>query len=222
MVAAAALERARDAAMGKTEKRVVKQPEVRRSEIIEAAAGAFREKGYVATSVAEIVRKVGISHGSFFYYFPTKQDVLVALGKSRLESFRETLRAWIADEGITPARKVANAVGRVDSLRNLRMAVDYVGFGFIRQDPEVHNTLVNLAVPMLVDDLERLLRQGIERGEFRISSPRGTAVCMILLAADLIHRADVTGTVVKWPDLYDAFRGAVAGMLGLKELPPTP
>jgi len=104
-------------------------------------------------------------------------------------------------------------------MRNLGIAVDYVGFGFIRQDPEAHNTLVNLAVPMLADDLEKLLREGIERGEFRIENPRGTAVCLVLLAADLIHRADVAEKVLKWPDLYEAFRGAVAAMPGLAELP---
>lgn len=203
--------------MADAHKRVVKAPEVRKAEIIDAAEGLFKEKGFLSTSIAEIVKSAGISHGAFFYYFPTKQDVLVALGRTRLTAFQKTLRDWIADPTVTPKEKIRRAVKQVDTLRNVRIAIDYVGFGFIRQDPEVHNTLVNLAVPMLVDDLERLLRQGIDCGEFHLPSPRGTALLMILLAADLIHRADVTQDIVKWPDLYDAFRHGVESMLGMAQ-----
>ena len=196
-------------------KRVVKAPEVRKAEIVEAAEGLFREKGYLSTSVAEIVKSAGISHGSFFYYFPTKQDVLVALGRSRLTAFQKTLRAWVADENLTPKEKFTRVMKQVDSLRNMRMAVDFIGFGFIRQDPEVHNTLVNLAIPMLVDDVEALLKQGVERGEFSMPSPRGSALMVIMLSADLIHRADVTESVIKWPELYGSFLHTANAMLGI-------
>ena len=208
--------------MADAPKRIVKDPEVRKAEIIEAAAGLFRIKGFLATSIQEIVKSAGISHGAFFYYFPTKQDVLIALGKTRLTAFQKTLREWIADESMSPKEKILKVLQQVDSLRNMRVAVDFVGFGFIRQDPEVHNTLVNLAVPMLMEDVEALLQQGIDCGDFRIPNKRGIGLCLILLSADLIHRADVTEQVVKWPDLYGAYVHSVAAMLGFQNDPVIP
>jgi AcrR family transcriptional regulator len=195
-------------------KRVVKDPETRKAEIVEVACDLFRLKGFAATSVQEIVKAAGLSHGAFFYYFPTKQDVLVALGRSRLQAFRTRLVAWIADQSLTPREKLNRALDQVSTLRDLRVAVDFLGFGFIRQDPEVHNAIVNIAVPLLIDDIEALIRQGIDQGEFNTADPRGTAALIILLAADLIHRADVTEKLVPWSELGAAFRAAVSGMVG--------
>ena len=46
-----------------------------RKEILSTAVTIFAEKGYEATSVDEIVEKMGIAKGTFYYYFKTKEDV---------------------------------------------------------------------------------------------------------------------------------------------------
>lgn len=50
-----------------------------REAILTAAHDAIAELGYHAATTAEICRRAGVSSGTFFHYFPTKQDVLVAL-----------------------------------------------------------------------------------------------------------------------------------------------
>jgi TetR/AcrR family transcriptional repressor of nem operon len=47
----------------------------------------FWEKGYGATSVADILREAEANSGSLYHFFPTKQDLLVAV----LERYREGL-----------------------------------------------------------------------------------------------------------------------------------
>jgi TetR/AcrR family transcriptional regulator, transcriptional repressor for nem operon len=49
-----------------------------------AAMTLFAEKGYGSTSVSDILRAAGVNSGSLYYFFPGKQDVLLAV----LEAYR--------------------------------------------------------------------------------------------------------------------------------------
>jgi TetR/AcrR family transcriptional regulator len=48
--------------------------------ILEATRSIFLTRGYAGTTVDEIARVAGVSRASFYTYFPTKRDVLLALG----------------------------------------------------------------------------------------------------------------------------------------------
>src|ERR1700752_2115235 len=50
------------------------------AQILEAAKEIFLSHGYAGTPVDEIARVAGISRASFYTYFPSKRDVLLALG----------------------------------------------------------------------------------------------------------------------------------------------
>lgn len=67
-----------------------------REALIQAARELFWKKGYRATSVAEILEKAGAHSGSLYHYFPTKQDLLLAV----LDWYLENLEA----EVVGPAR----------------------------------------------------------------------------------------------------------------------
>jgi len=43
-----------------------------------AAMELFTTKGYEATSIAEILSKAGVNPGSLYYFFKTKEDLLLA------------------------------------------------------------------------------------------------------------------------------------------------
>ena len=68
-----------------------------REALIQAARDLFWKKGYRATSVAEILERAGAHSGSLYHYFPTKQDLLVAV----LDWYTENLEAEI----VGPARR---------------------------------------------------------------------------------------------------------------------
>lgn len=50
-----------------------------RERILFAAMKLFAEKGYLSTSVADILKEADAHSGSLYHFFPTKQDVLVAV-----------------------------------------------------------------------------------------------------------------------------------------------
>jgi AcrR family transcriptional regulator len=56
-----------------------------RERILFAAMRLFADKGYLSTSVADILREAGANSGSLYHFFPTKQDVPLAV----LELYRD-------------------------------------------------------------------------------------------------------------------------------------
>src|SRR3954466_2034874 len=56
-----------------------------RDRIVEAAMELFWLKGYGSTSIADILSRSQVNSGSLYYFFPAKQDVLIAV----LEAYRD-------------------------------------------------------------------------------------------------------------------------------------
>ena len=56
-----------------------------RQRIVEAAMELFWMKGYGSTSIADILSRSQVNSGSLYYFFPGKQDVLIAV----LEAYRD-------------------------------------------------------------------------------------------------------------------------------------
>lgn len=52
-----------------------------RDKIIDTAMELSLRQGHVATSIDEVIANAGITKGSFFYHFPSKKDLAVALVK---------------------------------------------------------------------------------------------------------------------------------------------
>ena len=52
--------------------------DIRREEIIAAAGDLFSRKGFHGTTVPDIARAAGISTGLIYYFFPGKDDILLA------------------------------------------------------------------------------------------------------------------------------------------------
>ncbi|SDF93871.1 transcriptional regulator, TetR family [Selenomonas sp. WCT3] len=67
--------------------RVRKDPAERRQELMTIARELFCEKGYEQTMVQDICKKAGVAKGTFFYYFPTKEDVLKAIFEAWMKKF---------------------------------------------------------------------------------------------------------------------------------------
>lgn len=67
----------------------------KRQAILDAALEVFGEVGLHGSSLREIASRVGVSHQSLMHYFPTKNELLMAVLRRR----DERLRRHFADEG---------------------------------------------------------------------------------------------------------------------------
>jgi len=64
-----------------------------RQRIIYAAMELFWLKGYSSTSIADILSRSQVNSGSLYYFFPGKQDVLIAV----LEAYRDGIGAMLLE-----------------------------------------------------------------------------------------------------------------------------
>lgn len=74
-----------------------RRKEARPGELLEAALDLFVEKGFAATRVEEVAQRAGVSKGTLFLYFPTKEELFKAvvrenLVKHQTEGAEEILR----------------------------------------------------------------------------------------------------------------------------------
>jgi AcrR family transcriptional regulator len=59
--------------------RVIKHPDVRRSEFLDHAQALFLRRGYENTSLNDVIAESGASKGAFYHYYPSKEALLEAL-----------------------------------------------------------------------------------------------------------------------------------------------
>jgi AcrR family transcriptional regulator len=78
-----------------------------RTRILEAAVKVFATKGYHNTKVDDIVSESSTSKGSFYFYFPSKQDIFLALS----DTFADLLESKITQA----MEKEAHGMQQMDS-----------------------------------------------------------------------------------------------------------
>src|SRR5215813_13735927 len=80
-----------------------------RTRLVQTAMRLFWEKGYGSTSIADLLQAAQLNSGSLYHFFPSKQDLLLAV----LDSYHEGLGPMLLE----PAWKgVADPLARVFAL----------------------------------------------------------------------------------------------------------
>ncbi|WP_243311856.1 TetR/AcrR family transcriptional regulator [Fundidesulfovibrio agrisoli] len=77
-----------------------------RQEIIEAAARLIHMQGYTATGIKEIVEAAKVPKGSFYFYFPSKEALGLALVEHYCEIVRSGWEPVLADASTPPLERL--------------------------------------------------------------------------------------------------------------------
>lgn len=85
-----------------------RQGEATRARLMEAGTTVLAERGYHAARVDDVVKQAGVSHGTFYLYFPNKEALVVALA----EQCAADLGALVGRLGDIPADASGRAAVR--------------------------------------------------------------------------------------------------------------
>jgi len=141
----------------------------RPGELLAAALDLFVEKGFAATHVEEVAKRAGVSKGTLFLYFPSKEELFKAVvrenisgrfkewdeeikhfqGSSR-DMLHDCLHSWWEHIGATKASGIPKLM--MSEAHNFPELA-----GFYQREVMQPGTAL----------IERILRRGVERGEFR-------------------------------------------------------
>ena len=90
------------------EKTTASKGQIRRQQIIDAAKQVLIEGGSNSLVLREVADQIGITHGNLQYYFPTKNDLLIAIFDQAVEKYTESMKVAVSE---TSTRK-----GRLDAI----------------------------------------------------------------------------------------------------------
>jgi TetR/AcrR family fatty acid metabolism transcriptional regulator len=156
----------------------------RRAQIIEAAMVCFTRKGYVNTTMDDIVAESGLSKGAIYWYFKSKDDIFEAAFTSMFEAVgAESMAALMACE--TASERL-----RVGAQTMVGLACDLEGyFGLIVEfwaQSENRDEVIGFWAEMLAQyqqAIAAIFEGGIQTGEFR-EVDAGVLAWMIMAAYD--------------------------------------
>lgn len=163
--------------------------EATRQRLMDAAEEIFGTKGFYQTSVTDITAKAGVAQGTFYLYFPSKNEIFRALVEHLSHVLRrETeLAASKGKDRLEAERLGIEAFYRfVDQHRNL--------YRIIRQAEFVDEELFRWYYKRMANGYVRKLSEAMDRGEIRRMDPE-------MLAWSLMGLSDYSGMrYVLWED----------------------
>ena len=157
--------------------RDVKDPEIRRVEIMDAAMLLFMEKGYENTTTQDIVNKVNISRGLLYYHFKNKEDILYCLVERYSEKLLRDIHVIVNDDDKTAIEKIRAFIdATIISTDNvsaegteLQKTVD------LEENRYMLDKLSHKLIEKLTKYFERIINQGISEKVFSVKYPSETA-----------------------------------------------
>ncbi len=146
-----------------------RRKDARPSELLDAALALFVEKGFAATRSEEVAARAGVSKGTLYLYFPSKEELLKAV-------IRHTLMADIA----RGAERLAQESGPTGELLVQLMTDWWVGvyespssaifklvMTEVRNFPDIGDFYLHEVIEPGHRLIGGLIQRGIDRGEFR-------------------------------------------------------
>ena len=147
-----------------------RRKEARPGELLEAALDLFVEKGFAATRAEEVAARAGVSKGTLFLYFPSKEELFKAVVRENIsgrfqewnEEFqkfqgssadmvRYCMKVWWERVGATKASGITKLI--MSEARNF---------------PELAAFYQQEVIKPSQDLIRRILKRGVDRGEFHV------------------------------------------------------
>jgi AcrR family transcriptional regulator len=152
--------------------------------LLSAAARAFADKGFHATTTRDIASGAGLSPAGVYVHFGSKEELLFALSRTGHDSALRLLRAAIADAA-TPATQLEAVMARFSEWHaeqyQLARVVQYEHHHLT---PEHHAEV--LARRKEMDSLVRsVLERGVADGSFSVEDSADTALALLSIVVDV-------------------------------------
>ena len=200
-------------------KRIVKDPDVRRLEIIHAAEELFTKKGYEKTSVEAIIKKAGIAKGTFYYYFKSKKEILEAIVEQISVSMAAYFTSIVEQSNLTAIQKFKRMIRGPEKKKLTSSSAMQIIHK--PENRELQEKLNIQAIENIAPLIAKVLEQGKDEGVFT-AAPSVELVQLILAGSQFVLDSGLfTWTAKKrivylkeLQNLFEALVGIKSGTLG--------
>ena len=167
--------------------------------ILDAAAASFSRNGYDATGVAEVCRAAGVSKGAFYYHFPSKQALFIALLQRWLDELDVNIATLQAEASSVPEAltRMAEAFQAVlhTADGNLPMFMEFLSAA--QRDPVVWAATVQ---PYRRYQLwfAELIERGVVEGSLRPMAPQLASQLLVSWAVGMLLQSMLDPQATDW------------------------
>ena len=167
--------------------RIVKEYAERKKEIMDTAKALFYQNGYTNTSVNFIIETIGISKGTFYYYFKSKEDLLDNIVEEFTHEIIAKMEPIIDDtslDAITKLNKFYRQAG-IYKAENINIIKTIVNALYNDNNLLLQHKMNHRSVDIMIPLISKIFKQGKKEGKFDIEFPEATARIILLFGTSL-------------------------------------
>ncbi|HLX55920.1 MAG TPA: TetR/AcrR family transcriptional regulator [Ktedonobacteraceae bacterium] len=190
--------------------------EARKHQILDAAMAVFARQGFHEARMDDIVQESGLSKGTLYWYFKSKEEIITAISQRLFATDIELVEGLLTADGTVSERLQQLIRDRIQGLQEMSgMVTILFEFYAAALHQEGVRQFIKAYFQNFHDLLVALIQQGIERGEFRPVNPLAAATALDAVFEGLIVRWLIDPEAIEWASLGEA---AIRLMLdGLKQ-----
>lgn len=152
--------------------------------LMEAAADAFADKGFHATTTRDIASRAGLSPAGVYVHFASKEDLLYAICRRGHTAARDMI-VTAARQSTSPTEAIAAILTNFSRWHAAQYRVArIIQYEFGHLTPEHSEALSDLRREIDVV-VRSVLTEGVARGEFDSEEVRDTALALLSLCVDV-------------------------------------
>jgi AcrR family transcriptional regulator len=166
--------------------RIIKDPEERRKELIDTAERLFIAQGYEQTAISDIVKEVNVSQGTIYYYFDSKEDVLVAVLEKNLAAMETDFIRIANESNLDEAVKLNTMINAFISTSTLGKKI--LGYIHDEKNATLHGKLIRIRpFSRIAPIMAEVISLGIDKRRFNVARPLETSYLLLMLIASALH-----------------------------------
>jgi AcrR family transcriptional regulator len=180
--------------------------EERRAQIIEAAMVVFAREGFPRSRMDDIAKEAGLSKGALYWYFESKDAIIIALLEHLLNGYAEKLRTLQEAGGSATERLLFFARHAVADARRIPVQVtpliyEFYALAMRRKALRVHiRDYFREYIELLAD----IIQEGIDQGEFRAVDAKKAAIQLGAMYEGLGLLWALDPETVNWEELGES------------------
>ncbi len=166
----------------------------RKDQILDAATNVFSRRGFHDARVDDIAEEAGLSKGTLYWYFKSKDDIIIGL-LDRLFEFGASGVRELQSKEMPATEMLRQAIDLLIKdldrwLKLIPLAYEFLGLLFRRK---IVQTAFKRYFRHYMDLITPIIQQGIDEGAFQVDSAKEVAIAI---------GAIFEGTILLW--VYDS------------------
>jgi AcrR family transcriptional regulator len=154
-----------------------RRKDARAPEILDAALACFADKGFAATRMDDIAARAGITKGTIYLYFESKEAVFKALARQSIAARLDDVRARVEASDGAAADMLRLVIGTMGHFARTsdRVILPKLLLAEAGNFPELAEFWRREIIDRGIGLFETIIARGVARGEFRDVPPQHAA-----------------------------------------------